>query len=280
MHHFYLPPDQCRGDSLVLTGSEAHHARHAVRLRRGERVTVVDGAGQAFLCEVWEYVGDQVRLAAFERQSQPPPPAQLTLLQAVPKGKLMEVIVQKATELGASRIVPVLTERVVVHLDDDAAARKAEKWGLVALEAMKQCGSAWLPIVETPVTPAQFLARKENFELSLVASLEPGSRPARDYFHAFHTRCGRLPQSVCVWVGPEGDFTPAETEAIKLHGTLPITLGRLILRCETAAIYCLSVLNYELQSFTAPAPALGTTAQSVLDGPESETGACAPRSIR
>lgn len=248
MHHFYLPPEQCQGDSLLLTGSEAHHARHVVRLRRGERVTVADGAGQAFLCELQEYVPDQVRLAVLERRIQSPPPARLTLLQAVPKGKLMEVIVQKATELGASRIVPVLAERVVAHLDDDAAARKVAKWRLVALEAMKQCGLAWLPVVEPPVTLAQFLARNEEFELPLIASLKKGSRLARDYFNDFHARFGRLPQSVGVWVGPEGDFTPAEMEAIKLHGTLPITLGRLVLRCETAAIYCLSVLNYELQS--------------------------------
>lgn len=266
MHHFYLPPEHCQGDSLLLTGSEAHHARHVVRLRRGDRVTVVDGAGQAFLCELREYEPDQVRLAVLEKRIQSPTPARLTLLQAVPKGKLMEVIVQKATELGVARIVPVLAERVVAHLDAAAAARKVAKWRLVALEAIKQCGSAWLPTVEMPVTPAQFLARKEEFELPLIASLEEDSRPARDYFDEFHTRCGRRPQSVCVWVGPEGDFTPAETEAIELHGALPITLGRLVLRCETAALYCLSVLNYELQSFTVPAPARGKTVPSVPDG--------------
>ena len=246
MHHFYLPPEQCLGASLVLTGSEAHHAQRVVRLRRGERVAVVNGAGQAFLCEMQEYDHDQVRLAVLEKHCQPPPPGRLTLLQAVPKGKIMEAIIQKATELGVSRIVPLLSERVVAQVDEAAAARKAEKWRLVALEAIKQCGSAWLPILEPPVTPAHFLARKESFELPLIASLEKGSRPARDYLSAFHTEFGRMPESVCVWVGPEGDFTPAETAAIKLNGALPITLGRLILRTETAAIYCLSVLSYEL----------------------------------
>ena len=233
---------------MVLTGSEAHHARHVVRLRRGERVGVVDGAGQAFVCEMQEFDHDQVWLTVLEKHCQAPPPGQITLLQAVPKGRIMEAIIQKATELGVSRIVPILSERVVAHLDEAAAARKAEKWRLVALEAIKQCGSAWLPVVEPPVTPALFLARKQSFELPLIASLEEGSRPARDYFRAFHAKCGRMPRSICVWVGPEGDFTPAETEAIKLHGALPITLGRLILRTETAAIYCLSVLNHELQS--------------------------------
>ena len=86
--------------------------------------------------------------------------------------------------------------------------------------------------------------------MPLIASLQAGSRPLREYFHAFQTRHGRKPQSTGVWIGPEGDFTPAETEAIKAHGVLPITLGELVLRVETAAIYCLSILHYELH--TAP----------------------------
>ena len=131
--------------------------------------------------------------------------------------------------------------------------RKAAKWQLISIEAIKQCGSAWLPRVEPPLTPSQFFARNEGFDLPLIASLETGSRPAREYFRDFQAKHGRMPGSVCVWVGPEGDFTPAETEAIKAHGALPITLGRLVLRTETAAIYCLSVLNYELQS-PSPGP--------------------------
>ena len=119
---------------------------------------------------------------------------------------------------------------------------------MAAVEAIKQCGSAWLPEVKPPLTPSQFFALAESFELSLIASLQSGSRPARDYFRAFHAKLGRMPRSVSVWIGPEGDFTPSEAELIKTNGVLPITLGRLILRTETAAIYCLSVLHYELQS--------------------------------
>ena len=248
MHRFYLPPEQCHGKSLVLTGSEAHHARQVIRARRGDRVGVVDGAGHEFLCEVRELERDKVSLAIVEQRIQPAPPCQLTLVQAVPKGKIMEGIIQKATELGVFRIVPLLAERVVAQLEDEDAARKAAKWRLVAREAIKQCGSAWLPEVAAPLTPSQFLARKESFELPLIASLGSGSRPPREYFRTFDAKYGRMPRSVCVWLGPEGDFTPAETEMVLAHGALPITLGRLILRTETAAIYCLSVLNYELQS--------------------------------
>ena len=247
MHRFYLPPEQCQEPTFFLTGREANHARHVLRIHRGERITVLDGAGQEFVCEVQEYDRDKARLTVSERHLHPAPPGQITLLQAVPKGKIMEAIIQKATELGAYRIVPVLSERVVAQLDEEDAARKVAKWRVTAVEAIKQCGSPWPPRIEPPLTPSQFLLRNEGFELPLLASLETGSRPARDYFRDFCSKHDRMPRSVCVWVGPEGDFTPAEIEAVKSHGALPITLGRLILRTETAAIYCLSVLNYELQ---------------------------------
>ena len=246
MHRFYLPPGQCQDAPLFLAGSEAHHARHVLRVRSGERVAVLDGAGREFLCEVRDFDRDKVRLAVIETHTHAPPACPVTLVQALPKGKIIEAIIQKATELGAARIVPLITERVVTQLGEKDAARKAAKLQLIAVEAIKQCGACWLPRVEGPLTPNQFLARKEPFELSLIASLQAGSRPAREYFRAFQEQHGRGPQSACVWIGPEGDFTPAETEAIKAHGALPITLGALVLRVETAAIYCLSILQYEL----------------------------------
>jgi 16S rRNA (uracil1498-N3)-methyltransferase len=189
-----------------------------------------------------------VKLAIRERRTHTPPVCPITLIQSLPKGKIIETIIQKATELGVARVVPLITERVVSQLAEKDAARKRAKLQAVAVEAIKQCGSAWLPQIETPMTLNQFLARGEPFELPLIASLQGDSKPAQEYFRAFQARHGRRPQSACVWVGPEGDFTPAETAAIKTGGALPITLGRLVLRVETAAIYCLSILRYELES--------------------------------
>jgi 16S rRNA (uracil1498-N3)-methyltransferase len=248
MHRFYLPPEQCQRESLCLTGREAHHAQHVLRIRHGETVVVLDGAGHEFVCEVQTCEGGTARLTVVEKRPHPALASRITLLQAVPKGKLMEAIIQKATELGVSRIVPLLSERVVAQFDGEQRAHKADKWQQVATEAIKQCGFAWLPKVEAPLTPAEFLARQEAFELPLIASLQSGSRHAREYFLAFHGKHGRMPASLCVWVGPEGDFSPAETTAITSRGALPITLGPLVLRVETAATYCLSVLSYELQS--------------------------------
>ncbi len=232
---------------LVLAGREAHHASEVLRARRGEQVIVLDGAGREFLCEVSSVTPGEVALRVAIANSIAPLPCQITLLQAVPKGKTFGVIVEKATELGAHRIVPILSERVVTQLDEENSAGKIGKWRQIAIESIKQCGSAWLPIIEAPVTPKEFLARKERFELSLIASLQDDRRSPREVFQSFVSEQGRLPKTICIWVGPEGDFTPAEMSLIKSEGALPITLGPLVLRSETAAIYCLSVLNYELQ---------------------------------
>ncbi|MFM1767796.1 MAG: Ribosomal small subunit methyltransferase [Verrucomicrobiota bacterium] len=248
MHRFFLPPEAARGPIVELSGEEAHHAARVLRLRRGDPVAVLDGAGGELACVVADVAGGRVRLEVSARRVVPAPAWRLTLLQALPKGKLFESIVQKATELGVARIVPVLSERVIAQLDDRKAAARQADWQQVAVEACKQCGQAWLPRVEAPATPAALLARAESWDLPLVASLQPGSRHPRACFEDYRAAHGRAPASVCVWVGPEGDFTAAEIEAITAGGARPITLGPLVLRVETAAVYCLSVLNYELQA--------------------------------
>ena len=248
MHRFYLPPASTRGDSLRLDGREAHHALHVLRLKRGELVTVLDGVGNEFLCAVETSSRHAVTLSVSLKNFTPPLPCSITLLQAVPRGKIIESIIQKAVELGARRIVPLLTERVVTQLDAEDAAVKREKWQQVAIEAIKQCGAAWLPQIEAPMTTERYLARKEKFDLSLVGSLQKERRHPRECLQAFQAKHGRLPQSIGVWIGPEGDFTPEELDAIQATGALPVSLGRLVLRVETAAIYCLSILNYELNS--------------------------------
>jgi len=248
MHRFYLSPNECRGDSLTLREREAHHALHVLRVRDGERVMVLDGAGQELLCDVTGHRRDSVSLEVKRRTMSSPRPCVITLLQAIPKGKIFESVIQKATELGVARIVPILSERVVTHVDSESAEAKAEKWQQIAIESIKQSGNPWLPKVEPPTTPEKFLSRHESFELPVIGCLEKGSRHPRAWFEKFLVEHQRLPKSIAVWVGPEGDFTPQEYGAIKAAGALPITLGPLVLRVETAATYCLSVVNYELQA--------------------------------
>jgi 16S rRNA (uracil1498-N3)-methyltransferase len=248
MHRFYLPPAQAQNPVLILSDGEAHHALHVLRVRPNERVVVLDGAGHEFLCEVERLDRSAVTLKLIQKQLLATLPHRITLVQAVTKAKTMDLIVQKATELGVHRIVPILSERSVAQIGEDAAPNKVEKWQSTMVEAIKQCGSPWLPLVDSPQSPQKFLAAGERFDLSLVASLQNDTRHPRECVQDFIAERQRPPRTICVWVGPEGDFTPAEINAIRQAGALPITLGQLILRSETAAIYCLSVLNYELQA--------------------------------
>jgi 16S rRNA (uracil1498-N3)-methyltransferase len=179
MHRFYLPPTQCQGDVLTLTGAEAHHALDVLRVKPGDSVTALDGAGREYSCEVRSRDRKTVTLAVSQTHSSPAPSCRVTLVQAVPKGKLLETIIQKATELGVFRIIPLLSERVATRLEDDSVKHKAEKWQHTAVEAIKQCGQRWLPQVEAPVNLPALLGRQEYFDLSLVGSLQSDARHPR-----------------------------------------------------------------------------------------------------
>jgi 16S rRNA (uracil1498-N3)-methyltransferase len=248
MHRFHLPSEQCRKSPLTLESREAFHAVQVLRLARSERVTVLDGAGLELLCEVEEASRQLVRLRELERRQALPPPWRITLLQAIPKARLLEDIIQKATELGVHRVVPLLAERVLARYDEESAQAKILRWRHTAIEAIKQCGNPWLPQVEEPLSPGAFLQRNEPFDLALIGSLQDAPRHLREHVQAYQQRHDRLPVSICVWIGPEGDFTPAELAQAKTGGALPISLGRLVLRCDTAALYCLSALNHELSA--------------------------------
>ncbi|NDB77998.1 MAG: 16S rRNA (uracil(1498)-N(3))-methyltransferase [Verrucomicrobia bacterium] len=241
MHRFHIPPGSAKADEVLLSPEESHHALRVLRLAPGDAVTLLDGAGVEARGSILVADKRAVRVGVRERIVHPPLPCAVTLLQALPKGRLMDSIVEKATELGAARIMPLLTEHTVSRPDGDHAANKLEKWRTTALEAVKQCGNPWLPQVEAPVTFAEFLRRAERFDLALVASLHPGARPIRAVFAEFAAREQRRPATVAVWVGPEGDFSPAEIATLVDRGVQPITLGRLVLRCDTAAVTVLAL---------------------------------------
>ncbi len=154
----------------------------------------------------------------------------------------------EATELGAAAIAPLLSERTVIHIEDDDAAKKREKWQAVAIEAAKQCGQNWLPEIHAPQSPKQFFQANPKFDLMLIASLQPGSLHFKKVLEEYASAGKGKPTSALILVGPEGDFTPAEISLAKSGGCRPITLGPIVLRTETAAIYSLSILGYELLS--------------------------------
>ena len=248
MHRFYIAPPAWNPAALQLDETEVHHALSVLRLKAGDRVVVFDGRGQEATAEIAAGgTKKSLPLRVVHTAKTPPLPCRIVLAQAVPKGKNMDLIIQKATELGAAEIAPLLSERTVVRVEDEGgeAEAKREKWQTVAIEAAKQCGQNWLPTVGVAKSPKEFLAeRAKDFDLLWIASLQPDAKHPRAWLAEFPA--GAPPKSALVLVGPEGDFTPAEIAMAKAAGCRPITLGPIVLRTETAAIYCLSVLSYEL----------------------------------
>lgn len=247
MRRFYLPPEECRDDAgLILSGKEAHHAASVLRMKSGDRVCVLDGVGGVFSCSVRHATRKQVDLEIMNKRTFPPPRCAVTLVQSIPKGKIMEFIVQKATELGVSRIVPLLSQRSEVRYSSIEARRKTSKWRQTAIEAIKQCGSPWLPEISLPLSLETFLRPENLRDLELAASLRERAASLRTQLDHFRNETGIPPASISVWIGPEGDFTEGEYEALANAGIQEITLGHLTLRSDTAALYCLSVIQYEL----------------------------------
>lgn len=244
----YCSPGSAEPTEIVLSAEESHHLVVVNRARCGDTVVAFDGKGTEWICEL---TGDRKTGATLKvrfRQKAKPLAYEITLGQALPKGASMDAIVRKATEIGASRIVPLESERTQVHLDGDRSDKKIDKWQTAALEAAKQCGNPFLPEIAPVQKAAAFMESTRGYDLKLIASLQPGAKSLKQVLAHFRTAQNRAPTKVLWLVGPEGDFTPAEMSLSKNAGFEPITLGPLVLRCETAATYALSVLSYELQN--------------------------------
>jgi 16S rRNA (uracil1498-N3)-methyltransferase len=236
MARFHLPAEHWQ-QNPVLTGDEARHLSQVLRMKAGDALIVFDGEGRRAAAEVLDVSRDRVPLKLGEILPSRAPQPSITLAQAIPKGKNMDWIVQKSVELGIARIQPLVTRHTVVQPGDG----KSEKWRRNALEACKQCGQDRLPVIFEPQVFGRWIrSQAESSGLKLLASLAPGALPMRQVLRAH-------PESVEVTllVGPEGDFSPDETNAALAAEFLPISLGSIVLRVETATLFCLSALRYE-----------------------------------
>ena len=234
MPRFLLPADQW--DHAELTGDEAKHLAQVLRIKSGAEITVFDGRGRRASATVGDVSRERVTLVLGDASTSSPSLPAVTLAQAIPKGKNMELIVQKAVELGVARIQPLITKHTIVQPGEG----KADKWRRIALEACKQCGQDTLPEIADPLSFDDWIQGEHADELSIIASLAEGARPMRDIVrdHPELKSCSLL-------VGPEGDFSSDETSTALQAGFKPVTLGDIVLRVETASLYCLSALRYE-----------------------------------
>lgn len=244
----YAPEVPTGATEIRLSPEESHHLVTVNRCGRRDPVTAFDGHGREWLTECTDASRGAAVLRVKEARAATTRTFSITLAQALPKGSTMDEIVRQATEVGAARIIPLISERTQVHLDGDRADKKVEKWRTTAIEAAKQCGNPWLPEIASVRKFDGFLATAKDYDLRLVASLHAGTTTLKTALAAFARQHGHPPRHALWLVGPEGDFSPMEMTAAITAGFVPVTLGPLVLRSDTAALYALSILGNELGS--------------------------------
>ncbi|MDZ4787879.1 MAG: 16S rRNA (uracil(1498)-N(3))-methyltransferase [Blastochloris sp.] len=231
-----------------LSEEESHHAHTVLRLKEGDQISLFDGKGAEAKAQILQTDKCSLRYKIITQNRSFLRNFQLTLGQAIPKGKSMDFIVQKSTELGVAVIAPILSDRSVVQLEGEKIESKQQKWSQTALEACKQCGQNYLPTVSPAVKLGDFLENyRKSSALKLIASLQSDAKPLRATLAEARENGMKLSEVIYL-IGPEGDFTPSEIGQARSAGYLPVSLGPNILRTETATLFLTSALLYELQS--------------------------------
>ena len=244
MYHFFVTPAQIMDGYAVITGQDVNHIRNVLRMKPGEQVGIRDGISRSYICELEAIEEEEIRAKILtEDTNLSELPAELYLFQGLPKSDKMELIIQKAVELGVHEVIPVATRRAVVKLDRKKAEKKAERWQTIALGAAKQSKRMQIPTVHMPVTFQQALAMMAESDVRLMPyENAEGMEGTRRILESIEPG-----ESIAVLIGPEGGIDEAEVEMAMKEKVEPITLGKRILRTETAGMTVLSILVYLLE---------------------------------
>ena len=242
MYQFFVEEEHVHSDSISITGGDVNHIKNVLRMKNGEKIRVSSKSGQAYFCHISSILDDEV-IAAIDGADETGTELDnhIVLYQGLPKGDKMELIIQKAVELGVSEIVPVAMKNCVVKLDEKKAQSKCKRWQAIAESAAKQSKRTVIPQIQMPLSWKQALEEAKELDVVLVPyENERGMEATREIFRS-------IPEgaSIGVMIGPEGGFSPEEIAQLDkdMHR---ISLGRRILRTETAGMATLSMLIYEL----------------------------------
>ena len=246
MLHIFVDPAQMKGDRLYVTGKDVNHIKNVMRLKKGDEISVRTGRDdREYRYGIEEFTDSEVvcRLR-FVKEADVELPVKVYLFQGLPKADKMELIIQKAVELGAAEIIPVEMRRSVVKLDASKKAKKTQRWQAIAESAAKQSRRAVVPMVREPMTMEEAVRfAEQNTDVRLLPyELQEADGSTRDVMDGI-----REGSAVSIFIGPEGGFDPAEVELAREAGIRPISLGKRILRTETAALVVLSFLIYHFE---------------------------------
>ncbi len=244
MNHFFVSPSQVREGTIIIEGGDVNHIRNVLRMKRGEFLEVSDGTGNRYLCELERMEADACFANVMDVwEDDVEPAARIFLFPGLPKGDKMELIIQKAVELGVFEIIPVATRRSVVRLDEKKADKKVARWRAIAEGAAKQSGRGIVPEVRGVTEFEDALECAREMDVCLIPyEKAKGMQKTREALDRVAPG-----KSVAVFIGPEGGFEGAEIERARESGALPISLGKRILRTETAGFTVLAILMYHLE---------------------------------
>jgi 16S rRNA (uracil1498-N3)-methyltransferase len=267
---FYATPEDISDSTITLSTNETHHLTHVLRMKPTDQAFVFDGCGHEYKCTFRSLADNRAQMDVTETLSDVvESPLQLTLAQALAKGEKFDLILQKATELGVSRIVPLMTRYADVKLDDQQTLRRVERWRRISLEALKQCGRRRLVEITTPQTLPNFLDSVTHSDVAYAANESVAQAAglrieSRETSGRKLTACATLllfsekggaaitealsempePPAVVALVGPEGGWSDEEIEMLASHGAKPVSLGPRVLRTETAAVVAITLIQH------------------------------------
>lgn len=242
MHYFFIGPEQIQDGVVCVEGADVNHIKNVLRMKSGEQAVFSDGTGAQYLCTLESSEPVRFRILDFFKEGRELP-SRVCLFQGIPKGDKMDLVIQKATELGVCDIFPVSTCRTVVKLDEKKAEKRITRWQGIAEASAKQCGRSKIPCIHEVMTFSQACVAAGELDVLLIPyEKAEGMEDTRRAVERI------LPgQSVGIFIGPEGGFEEAEVGQAVSKGASPITLGKRILRTETAGLVILSILLYHLE---------------------------------
>ena len=247
MQRFFVEPHQIdeAAHQIHIIGTDVNHISNVLRMKQGEEVWISDGGQKEYRGAIESFSADEVHLhIIYAQEPDYELPSRIYLFQGLPKADKMELIIQKAVELGAYEIIPVETKRCVVKLDGKKAAKKVERWQQIAESAAKQSKRMLIPNVHQVLSFKEALKYAESMDIRLIPyELAKGMQETKEILAAIEQG-----QSIGIFIGPEGGFEEKEVEAAISEGAKPITLGKRILRTETAGLAILSVLMFQLEN--------------------------------
>lgn len=244
MHRFFVAEENQRENGIVVTGDDVNHIRNVLRMSLGEKLVVSCGKGVDYECEIAEFRDTEILLTVCrETPAVTELPVAITLFQALPKKDKMEFVIQKAIELGAAQIVPVKTRRCVVKLDAKKEEKKLSRWQAIAEAAAKQSGRGKIPQILPVQTLSQALGMAEEMDTVLIPY--ELCEDMQSSVEVMKKAAGK--NSIGIFIGPEGGFERGEVEEAIAQGAIPISLGKRILRTETAGMATLSVLMFLIE---------------------------------